>query len=281
MRFEEITAVSCWLDFALDVGVDLDADQRSEGGRSLHPRLWKSHQRLAAINPGCKHIVTLRRPDKVAASYYHFYESKGLTQGLSIDEWTRKWASDEGATWSGPLWPYIIDYFERRDDPNVLIVQFEELQADPRSQVRRIASFIGAPCDAALLETVLELSSSTFMARYPEKFDDHWLHEKQLSRGSFGQFPLGMAAKVSLPQSQKLSADVLAHLQERWQTCVEPKTGASSYEELCALLKHGLYTVDGNPKGRPGSHVIPVPVPSPKPHNVAQGFDKGIKRVLS
>ena len=104
MDYDEITAVSCWIDFAWDVGIDLDGEQLTSDGRQLHPRLWKSHQRLAAINPGCRYIVVIREPSKVAASYYHFYASKGLTRDLPVDEWTREWASEQGATWCGNYW---------------------------------------------------------------------------------------------------------------------------------------------------------------------------------
>jgi len=236
MAYDEITAVSCWLDFALDVGVDLDAEQRGGDGRLCQPRLWKSHQRLAAINPGCKYIVTLRDPERVAASYFHFYESKGLTGGLGIDEWVIRWASNEGVTWSGPLWPYILDYWERRYDSNVLIVCFERLKTDPRREIARIASFIGVATDDALLDRVVAQSSVEFMEAHPEKFDDHWINQLQKARGSFGAFPLAATPKVSLPQRSRLSATVREHLQARWRECITPATGAASYEELCRKI---------------------------------------------
>ena len=81
----------------MDCGVDLKADQLGPLGQPLHPRLWKSHQRLAAVNPGCKYIVTLREPGAVASSYYHFYREKGLTGESSLDEWTAQWA--DSGTW--------------------------------------------------------------------------------------------------------------------------------------------------------------------------------------
>merc|ERR1712046_441174 len=46
MKFDEITERQPWLEFAWDLGQDLDAEQVAA------PRLFKSHQRPSAINPG-------------------------------------------------------------------------------------------------------------------------------------------------------------------------------------------------------------------------------------
>ena len=128
MSFEEITQVAPWLDFAIDCGVNLDADQISR------PRLWKTHQRLSAVNGGGKYIVTIRDPASVAASYYHFYASKGQTSGLNLDEWTLEWSEPRGSplVWCDPIWEYIVDSYARRGDTNVLIVCFEVYPATLR-----------------------------------------------------------------------------------------------------------------------------------------------------
>ena len=126
----------------------------------------------------------------------------------------------------------LVDYWARRFDANVLLVCFEDLRTQTRAHVERIARFLDLDCDEALLSVVLELSSSAFMERHPSKFDDHWLHELQTRRGSFGDFPLAPAVKVSLPQTEQLSAEVLSHLERRWEECVAPYTGAASYAEL-------------------------------------------------
>lgn len=52
-------------------------------------------------------------------------------------------------------------------------------------------------------------------------------------------FSFGVAqptAKVSLPQSSKLSPDTVSLLDEKWKQHVLPSTGAASYAELVNLL---------------------------------------------
>ena len=230
MEYDEITAVSPWIDFALDCGVELDEEQIDSDGRCLRPRLWKSHQRLAAINRGCKYIVTLREPAAIATSYYYFYEQKGLTRGLSLEEWVAEWAVQ--GTWAEPLWNYAVDYWHRRHDPAVLVVCFEEMHANPLKHIERIAEFIGIDCDEMLAERVLSMSSLDFMERHADKFDDHWLTQSQIQSGSFGEFPHRPASKVSLPQKARLSASARASLERAWQEHVTPSTGCTSYSDM-------------------------------------------------
>ena len=55
-------------------------------------------------------------------------------------------------------------WWERRDDPNVLWLFFEDLAEDLPRSVARIAAWLGVPCDAALLARVCALSSFDFMS---------------------------------------------------------------------------------------------------------------------
>ena len=57
---------------ALDIGVDVNSDQAEQ------PRLFKTHQRLAAIQRGAKYIVTVRDPAKTCISWYNFLKSKDV-----------------------------------------------------------------------------------------------------------------------------------------------------------------------------------------------------------
>jgi hypothetical protein len=70
MSFEEITEAQPWPDFCLDVGVDLDAEQRA------WPRLFKSHQAPGSLNRGCRVASVVRSPVEVLKSYYAFYVSR-------------------------------------------------------------------------------------------------------------------------------------------------------------------------------------------------------------
>ena len=233
MSFDEITAVAPWLDFALDSGVDLDADQVAS------PRLWKSHQRLSAINGGAKYIVTLRDPASVATSYFYFYLAKGLTRDVGLDEWAVRWGEPGSGdlVWCDTIWSYITDIYARRDDDRVLIVCFEDMKKRPLDLILRIAAFIGVQCDGELAQKVLSLSSQSFMAEHARQFDDHWLECQQLSRSSHGLIHMKATPKVSLPQVEQLSRGARARLEELWRMHVLPATGMSSYEEMCEALR--------------------------------------------
>ena len=55
-------------------------------------------------------------------------------------------------------------WWERRDEPNVLWLFFEDLAEDLPRSVARIAAWLGVACDAALLARVCALSSFDFMS---------------------------------------------------------------------------------------------------------------------
>ena len=86
--FEEITEVQPWLDFCFDIGIDPSAPQRNE------PRVFKSHQRPAALNRGIRIASIVRDPTAVVRSYFAFYQAKDhpKTRGKTLSEWALEWA---------------------------------------------------------------------------------------------------------------------------------------------------------------------------------------------
>lgn len=61
--YEDIYQVSPWAQLAGDLGQDLNEPHIA------CPRLFKTHQRLSAINAGGKYLVTVRDPTKVLISW--------------------------------------------------------------------------------------------------------------------------------------------------------------------------------------------------------------------
>jgi hypothetical protein len=69
--FEDITIRHPWLEFAYDLGQDLDDEQVA------HPRIFKSHQLLSAVNTGGKYICIVRDPEATLMSWFAFQKAKG------------------------------------------------------------------------------------------------------------------------------------------------------------------------------------------------------------
>ncbi|XP_037499814.1 sulfotransferase 1B1 [Rhipicephalus sanguineus] len=99
-----------------------------------------------------KYIYVARNPYDCAVSYYHFL--KGLTPktvtDVSFDTFLRLFLS--GKVIYGDYFDHLLPWYERRNDANVLFITYEQLKADTKGQVLKIAEFLGEDHGAALRE---------------------------------------------------------------------------------------------------------------------------------
>ncbi len=145
MSFEEITQVVPWLELAYDQGQDLEAPQY--GHKEGIPRIFKTHAWEEHCPKFPKVIVVLRHPEDVVRSFYKFFEGWFFEPGsISLDAFANEFWLARGIPPSrmqnASYFVHLISWYKRRDDPNVLILFFEDLKVDLRSQVRRVAKFI-------------------------------------------------------------------------------------------------------------------------------------------
>ena len=103
---------------------------------SFSPRVFKSHQRLQAINRGAKYIVTVRDPVKTIISWYRFLSGKRVPPILAHADVSAFVLNDDGTyihhgmRFGATLWEYYLEYWKCRDLPNVLVLVFEDLVKD-------------------------------------------------------------------------------------------------------------------------------------------------------
>lgn len=242
MGFDEITAVQPWPDFCADCRVELDAPQPH------WPRVFKSHQRPAALNRGARVASVVREPRQVVASYYSFYVAKDhpLVRGKSLDAWAAEWA-DVGTS-NGTLWEYYVQLWLCRaavgsgSAAPLLLFEYAALASALPSHARRAAAWLGAGGGGELdgsEENVLRaarLASRESMSAAAAQFDDHYLNAMQTAAGS--EHVMQGAAKVRPEAAARptLSAESEALLERMWRERVAPRTGLASYAELAARL---------------------------------------------
>ncbi|KAH7972083.1 sulfotransferase 1C2 [Rhipicephalus sanguineus] len=107
-----------------------------------------------------KYIYVARNPFDCAVSYYYFL--KGFTPNTfpDFDSFLTTFLSGEVPY--GDYFDHLLSWYERRGDANVLFITYEELNADSRAQLLRIADFLGKEHgtamrqDEALLRHVLD-----------------------------------------------------------------------------------------------------------------------------
>jgi hypothetical protein len=145
MSFSEISEVVPWLELAQDQGQELEAPQY--GNDQDMPRFFKTH----AWEPHCpnfpKVIVVLRNPEDVVLSFYKFFEDWFFEPGsVSLGAFAEEFWLARGVPSSkmqnASYFVHLISWYKKRDDPNVLILCFEDLLEDLESEVRRVARFV-------------------------------------------------------------------------------------------------------------------------------------------
>jgi hypothetical protein len=232
MDFDDISRVVPWIETARSLGLDINAPQRAE------PRGFKSHLTFERLPKGARYVVSLRDPKDALVSMYRFMEGWFLEPGAVLIAEFAKGTLVERKDGSG-YWNHLISWWGQRDNPDVLLLSYEDMTADPASNVRRLAAFCGLPLDDALLALTLERSSLPYMLAHKDRFDDAMM--RRLSEEKARLPPGGDSAKVRKGgvggHASELPPEVDAAVDAMWTKVVTPKLGFADYGELEAALK--------------------------------------------
>ena len=230
MDFDDISRVVPWIETARSLNLDLEAPQRAE------PRGFKSHLPYTAMPKGARYVVSLRDPKDALVSMYRFMEGWFMEPGaISISEFAEPWISRENGM---DYWTHLISWWEQRDNPDVLLLSYEQMTAEPAAHIRRLARFCGLPLDEALLSLTLERSSLAYMLAHKDRFDDAMMRRASEVRCNL---PVGSdSAKVRTGRvgghRQELPGDIAAALDAKWARTVAPVLGFADYEALAKAL---------------------------------------------
>jgi hypothetical protein len=231
MDFDDISRVVPWIETAYDLGLDLEAPQRG------HPRGYKSHLSYDLIPKGARYIVSIRDPKDALVSAFRFAEGWFFEAGsVSIETYSKEFLH-RGAR--RDYWHHLASWWAHRNDPNVLLLCYEQMNRDLASTVRRIARFVGIELDDALFDIVMRQSSLEFMLAHKDRFDDRLMRER--SEKVAGLPPGSDSAKVRKGKvgehAHELPPAISAELDRIWREDIEAKLGFASYAALTDELE--------------------------------------------
>jgi hypothetical protein len=230
MDFDEICEVVPWLESALDMGQDPNADQHWE------PRLFKVHLNGDEVPSGGRYVLAVRDPKAVVVSFHRFFDGTYFEAGaIDLETFAREWFI--GGTVSGRYWGHLKSWWPKVGRPDTLAMAYEDMVADHRGTVVRFAEFLGAGVDEGVIDVVVHQSSRGFMTSHGHQFDDHLLFAAM--HETWGLPAGGNASKVKRSRSDpaRLSPALEAEFDDVWRSEIEPELGFSSYEELRAALR--------------------------------------------
>jgi len=242
--FEDVYQIAPWAMMAWDLGFDL-TDPTYEQCCPHNPaipypaRVFKSHQRLYAMNPGAKYVVAVRNPKSVLVSWFNFLKSHDAPP-LRAYATASKFALDkdffaDGMRFGASLWEYYREYISCLERDDVLVVVYEDFAKDIRGHLPALARFMGfAALSNETLDTIAKLCSKEAMMEAGSKFDESWVHQRLIALGrcldpeSFN--PVARVTSGADPST--LDETALSFLAHKWQTGIEKETGIKDYAGL-------------------------------------------------
>lgn len=226
MDFDEITRVVPWIEMAKDMGIDIYAPQAAK------PRAFKTHRNLNDLPRGGKYISVIRDPKDAMLSLYRFFEGWIFEKGsISLEEFALQfYIGTDGRGY----WDHIHALWDRRNDPDVLPLCYENMKQDLSGAVETVADFMEIELDDELKDVVVKQSDFKFMNEHNHKFDDHIVRE---TRNAICNIPPdGTTSKVkngNVGESKlHVSQEVLDTFDRIWQEEITATIGVMSYEDL-------------------------------------------------
>jgi len=111
-----------------------------------------------------KIIYVARNPKDLCVSFYHH---RVLIEGYTgkIDEYVEEFIAD--FTLYGPYWAHVKSFWERRHQPNILFITYEELKKDLSGIADKTARFLGKTLSPSDMEKLLDHLSFESMKANP------------------------------------------------------------------------------------------------------------------
>jgi aryl sulfotransferase len=179
--------LSPWVDRLTEPQADLFARLEAQS----HRRFVKTHTPLDGlpIEPEVTYIVVARHPLDAAVSLYHqgdnidrarLRELVGLPEPEApaaprptLHDWLVEWVEDDPAPFEsldslpGVMW-HLADAWDRRFEPNVVLVHYENLERDLDGAMRALAGRLGIEIDEPAWPALVRAASFAEMSVHAE-----------------------------------------------------------------------------------------------------------------
>jgi hypothetical protein len=133
------------------------------------PRILKTHLPARLLRDHVtknkvKVVVVIRNPLDALVSYYDFYKTNGAINYKGSWEEFFALAKDNKLLF-GDVMDWTRDWWTYRDQENVHIVQYEEMKANLKAVIQRVAAFLQKDLTAAQLDRIAAATSFQSMSQ--------------------------------------------------------------------------------------------------------------------
>ncbi len=229
MDFDEITQVVPWIELAHDLKLDIHAPQK------VRPHAFKSHLSWHEIPKGGRYIIVLRDPVDAFLSFFRFLEGWHFEAGsVTLAQFADYALNRDGGR---NYWQHTASWWGQRDNPDVLLLCYEDMKTDLAGAVQRVADFMGEyPPERVALAT--RQAGFDFMKAHAHRFDDNYL--RSILDPVCGLPPDGEASKVSAGRAGQgaaaVSPAIRARLDAAWVRTLGAEFGLPDYAALRAEM---------------------------------------------
>ena len=178
-----VNALSPWLDLRVPPAAEKLALLDSQ----THRRFVKTHLPVDALvySPRAKYLYIARDGRDVVWSLHHHHANANAELYAAVNDTpgrvgppleaatpdVRRYFLDWLERDGHPFWPFwesVRSWWAIRDLPNLLLVHFADLKADPEREIRRIADFLEVPIYPERWPVILEHCSFDWMKRHAD-----------------------------------------------------------------------------------------------------------------
>ena len=138
---------------------------------------------------------------------------------------------------------HLVSWWPKRNDPNVLMLTFEDMLEDLESAVRAVSSFMGIDDEDSITNAV-KMSRFEFMKKHQEKFANHRVARYRnsaigLQKGTvFRRVNTGSATKGR----EAMEECTRQAVQDMWDQIVTKKIGFRDYNEFQTGFEERRYS---------------------------------------
>lgn len=133
------------------------------------PRVFKTHLPYDLVPKAhgqaykARYIYVIRNPKDAAVSLYEFMSSMPNPPKLNWNEFCELFF--QGKVFYGMWFDHVLGWWKHKDDPNILILKYEEMKKDLPGAIHKIATFIGKELPPEILERILNQTSFDAMKK--------------------------------------------------------------------------------------------------------------------
>jgi hypothetical protein len=139
--------------------------------RMPRPRIIKSHECFDPRYPRAMYIV--RDPRDVVISQYHYHRKcNKIEDGYPMEKFVARFLAGETCphgSWGENVTTWLTSRYQ---DPRFLLLRYEDMVADPRRELARVASFLNIAADAERISKAVERSAADNMRKLEKSQGD-------------------------------------------------------------------------------------------------------------